>query len=913
MFRTALGHTALALICCLATPLLAAGPRQSAAPPSPVDPAIVRAALAASDDAAREALVARYPEIGTDPTRRAIIAAADERTRSGYLPDAVNAHRTLLLAATRLSDARARRIAILGIGQVAGRGGDLVTAAPALAEALRLSEAAGDMETIISAANGLGIVLRQQGKYDDAIASLQRSLTAAEQTGRRDAVARALNNLGIVAELQGDLRTALAYHMRSLAIKEELKLVADMASSLVNIGSVHYRQRNFQRAIEYWERALVAAEQTGNRNSLLVALSNIGNAHAIEGRYDAARQVLDRALPIAEAASNRNMTAGVHYNIGLVHAREHRLTEAGAAYRRSLEIREASGDTPGATEALVALAELALASGNAAEALSYAQRGAALARRIGLLHELWNAVEFIGNAEQQLGRPDAAIAAYTEAIAVIEQMRQQVAGGAPDLQRYFTNKLGPYYELSALEASRGRMDEALATAERARARVLVDILAAGRPIVTTLSPAERAREQELNRRLAEANDRRDTAQRSSAETVETVARLERELDAARKAREQWQFDTYALHPDLRFGRGEAPLASLTTIAAALPPDTTALVFMAGESNTRLLTLTRGATPTRPAMRVITLPVSRADLTRRVAAFTRRIASRDLGFAPEAAALYTLLLTPVAAELGTSRQLVIVPDGPLWQLPFQALRTPRGRFLIEERPLSYAHSLSALVHLDDRRRARAGRAETLVALGDPAQPANDARLPEAAREVRALAEMYGGASRAFIGADATEARFRDAAHASTVHVATHGELDPSSPMYSFVALGRGEGSETADGDGRLEAWEIANLTLTADLVVLSACETALGADGMGEGIVGLSWALFAAGAATTVVSQWRVDSASTTELMLNFHRARRTAVNRFPARAMQVAARAMLATSRYRHPFYWSGFVVIGAP
>ena len=106
-----------------------------------------------------------------------------------------------------------------------------------------------------------------------------------------------------------------------------------------------------------------------------------------------------------------------------------------------------------------------------------------------------------------------------------------------------------------------------------------------------------------------------------------------------------------------------------------------------------------------------------------------------------------------------------------------------------------------------------------------------------------------------------------------------------------------------------------MSLQADLVVLSACETARGGDGGGEGVIGLSWSLFAAGASTAAVSLWRVDSASTTELMLTFHRSlrRSTGGAMAPAEAMQAAARSLLSTSRYRHPFYWAGFVVIGAP
>jgi CHAT domain-containing protein len=139
------------------------------------------------------------------------------------------------------------------------------------------------------------------------------------------------------------------------------------------------------------------------------------------------------------------------------------------------------------------------------------------------------------------------------------------------------------------------------------------------------------------------------------------------------------------------------------------------------------------------------------------------------------------------------------------------------------------------------------------------------------------------------------------------------MDDTSPLYSHVVLAR-TGSR-AEADGRLEGRELLNMRLKADLVVLSACESARGHAANGEGMLGMSWALFAAGASTAAVSLWKVDSASTTDLMMAFHRGRRQAPNGTAptAQAMRAAQRALLARPEYRHPFYWAGFVVVGVP
>jgi CHAT domain-containing protein len=129
------------------------------------------------------------------------------------------------------------------------------------------------------------------------------------------------------------------------------------------------------------------------------------------------------------------------------------------------------------------------------------------------------------------------------------------------------------------------------------------------------------------------------------------------------------------------------------------------------------------------------------------------------------------------------------------------------------------------------------------------------------------------------------------------------------MYSQVVMAQGDDTKE---DGLLEAWEIMKLNLQADLVVLSGCETGRGRVGAGEGMIGLTWALFVAGCPTTVVTQWKVESKSTTELMVEFHRqlkARPSGVG--AAKALRQSALRQMRSDNYWHPFYWASFVVIG--
>jgi CHAT domain-containing protein len=219
-----------------------------------------------------------------------------------------------------------------------------------------------------------------------------------------------------------------------------------------------------------------------------------------------------------------------------------------------------------------------------------------------------------------------------------------------------------------------------------------------------------------------------------------------------------------------------------------------------------------------------------------------------------------------------------------------------------------------------RRAAPRPAGTLLAFGNPALglPLDAGRvtgaiepLPEAESQARRLAEFYGAGSRAYVGAEALEARWKhEASSYRVLHLATHGVVDDRSPMYSYVLLAPSTGPEGEDG--LVEAREIVNLRLNADLVVLSACETARGRVAPGEGVIGLMWSFFIAGAPATLVSQWKVESASSTQLMVGFHQRWNDGRNGLSkARALQQAAIEMRRTRQWGHPFYWSGYILVG--
>ncbi|HEY0727004.1 MAG TPA: CHAT domain-containing protein, partial [Pyrinomonadaceae bacterium] len=398
-------------------------------------------------------------------------------------------------------------------------------------------------------------------------------------------------------------------------------------------------------------------------------------------------------------------------------------------------------------------------------------------------------------------------------------------------------------------------------------------------------------------------------------------------DKARLNYEAFQNALYAAHPELRTQRGEAPIINAQELAELLPNSSSVLLeFVVTEEQTYLFAITKPAD--KAVVQLYTLPIKRAELEKQIESFRKQLASRDLGFRTSALKLYDLLLKPAHVQLRGKTNVVIAPDSNLWDLPFQALVDTGGRFLIEDAAITYAPSLTVLREMSKRRISQTAprTSPTLLAFGNPvSEQAKTDRvsalrdgsldpLPEAAEEVKALARLYGPSrSKVYVGPDAREDRVKnEAGQAGILHFTTHGTLNNASPMYSYLTLAEGGPND----DGLLEAWELMQLDLKAELAVLSACETARGRIGAGEGVIGFSWAMFIAGVPATVVSQWKVESASTRDLMVSFHR------SLFSPRAPQLskptktdalrqAALKLMRNPETSHPFYWAGFVLVG--
>jgi CHAT domain-containing protein len=452
--------------------------------------------------------------------------------------------------------------------------------------------------------------------------------------------------------------------------------------------------------------------------------------------------------------------------------------------------------------------------------------------------------------------------------------------------------------------------DALAMAERVKGRVLLDALRRGKVEVTkSMTASEKEREKALNARIATLN--RELLRQRPGTPGEAAVRAR--LEETQRQGRQFETELYATHPELRAQRAEFEPLSKPQMLALAPDEQTALVEFA-VLHEAVITFVLTREGSELALRVHENKIEDQSLRAEVEALRKQIVGRDPGYRKAAAKLYARLLGAAEADLQGKKTIVVIPDDVLWRVPFPALITSRGRHLIEEKTIFYANSLAVL--WEETQRARAPRAERLLlAMGNPTAAGEFAALPNAEKEAQALGKLYGHAStRVYVGAEAREDRFKsDASRFRIVHLATHGLLNDANPLYSYVLLSHGTDKE----DGLLEAREILNLDLHADLVILSACQTAEGRISSGEGMIGMSWALQVAGSSAALVTQWSVDSESTTELMTGFHRRLRSRMQpngdlSGKASALRDAAIDLMKSPQFRHPFYWSAFALVGA-
>ncbi|MDR5734121.1 CHAT domain-containing protein [Caballeronia sp. LZ025] len=615
---------------------------------------------------------------------------------------------------------------------------------------------------------------------------------------------------------------------------------------------------DFRESIEAASRALVVAGQTDNANLAALSRRDLAIAYSYAGDLPDAERYAKEAIA-AGAGNPQQVLAPSHKVLGDIAARRGDPAGALGEYQAAL----AAASPPYRPMVLLSITNAQIATGDAAGARATFEQTAGVDDS--LLAPLRKRIE--GNLLLAENKPQAALDAFAASAAK--------GGSDASYDKLWAQEgMGrAYLALGDRRKARDAWLAALDESESIRARFRSDEFKTGL-FSDTQTVFEEA--------IALVVEDGDYAQ---AWTLSEKSRSRALLDVVR--------NRLAANVDETQLNGRA--LSLDDVRAALKPGE-AIVEFHGLTDRMIAWVVRP-----DGIQGFTLPIARKDMALAVNDFRSAIVRGRPRALTYGAKLDALLIAPLGLRPG--ERLIIVPNGALHYMPFQALRNANG-FLIQRHALALAPSASIAVQLV-RRPQRI--ASDLVAFGNP-RIAPEFDLPGAEAEVRAISPLFAKRE-AFLQGDVTRKTFSDNAPAGRiVHVATHAQADTIDPLHSRVLLA--PATQPADGPDPMLAQDIYNLKFdSVALVTLSACETALGRIERGDEIMGFTRAFFYAGASALLVSMWPVADESTALTMRTFYGSLTKGAEAVDA--MRDAQLAVLANSKFAHPFYWAPFDLIG--
>ena len=807
-------------------------------------------------------------------------------------------------------------------------------------QSLALYRALGDREMEGATLGNIGLIHQNLGEYQQALDHYVRALPLNRAAGERRTEAGTLNNIGLAYYSLGEHRRALDYFYQALPVSRAVNHRWQEAITLSNIGMVFDVMGEPRPALDYYNQALRIQREIGERRQEAITLSNIGTIYSDLGERPKALESYNQALPLHRTVGARRQEAYTLNNIGAEYYAMGEREKAFDYYTQALSLSRAVGDRPGEAQALYNLANVERQRGNLVEARA----------------QLAAAIEIVESLRAGVASQDLRASYFSSK------------------QHYYQLDIALLMELHRRNPAQGFDAAALRMSERARARSLIETLAEARADIRQgVDPALLERERGLQQQLNSKEQARMQLL-SRKHTPEQAAAADRELRDLTAQYQELQTRIRTSSPRYAALTEPQPLTLAEIQQQALDADTLLLEYALGEERSYLWAVSRDdiasfELPKRAeieaaARRFYDSLVAYSQPSRDANTSKAQIATTISKTSEAGAALSRILLSPVAARLGAKR-LLIVADGALQYIPFAALPDPAlgnnpqsaGPNPQSHQPLIVEHevvNLPSASSLAVLRRELAGRpvaAKALAIFADPVFSADDPRLQRAQSQTTGAGERSGleqpltrsaresgvagaglriprlpGTSReaAAIVALVPEAERKlalnfDASRAAAtsaelsqyriIHFATHGLLNSQHPELSGVVLSLVD-AQGKPQDGFLRAHEIYNLRLPAELVVLSACQTGLGKEIKGEGLVGLTRGFMYAGTARVMASLWKVDDRATAVLMKNFYQGMVKDGLR-PAAALRAAQVAMWKQKRWQEPYYWAAFALQG--
>jgi CHAT domain-containing protein len=877
--------------------------------------------------------------------------------RAEAYSQAVAAFGEALTISRALGDRLGEAEALLGIGLSQQRLGATADAAAAFNAALEAGRAAEEWSGEARALNALGQVHRLLGEMAIARDRYSQSVEAARRIGDRWTEVGALNSLARVASDTGDPQTALAMHAEAIGSSREFGDRGGEAFALNNIGNIHQTLGDFDEALASYEQALAIRQAIGSAQGASSTMSNIGRVHLARGEPERARPYFEQSLETTRRIGSRDNEGRNLSSLGSVYLELGDPAKAVSALEQATAVCVAVGDRFCQGDARTTMARAKAAIGRGDEARADIRAATTLMVALGDIEGEARARVTAAAIEASLGDLGRARAQAEATVALIETMRIRLA--SPMLRASYLAASRDAYELyvdvlmrsHAVEPDAGYASRALHVSERARARNLLERLAETRENIREgVDPALLERERSISSQINRAGARRALllAGRHTESDRQTV---EQEIDDLVATYRQLEAEIRIRSPRFASLTQPEPLSLEEIQRQVVDRETLLLEYSLGQDRSYLWAVTPGT------LRAYVLP-GRATIekaARRTHALMQ--ASHRPGQAVHmraaAAELSALVLGPAAAELANKR-LVIVPDGALQLVPFAALPRPApgapdSTPLIVRHEIVVLPSASLVPALRSSGDGRLNPDRVVAVFADPVLQRDDARFANRERsteqskdkavlanardlaravsdtgvmrferlrytrdEARAIVGLAGAGSSLFaVDFDANRAAVLkpELSRYRFVHFATHALLNTRHPELSGVVLSLVD-RDGLPQDGFLRLHDIYNLRLSAELVVLSACQTALGRDFRGEGLVGLTRGFMYAGARVVVATLWDVRDEQTSKLMERFYAGMMRDGLR-PAAALRAAQLSMLEDPAGSSPVYWAGFVLQG--
>jgi CHAT domain-containing protein/Tfp pilus assembly protein PilF len=835
-------------------------------------------------------------------------------------------------------------------------------------EALDMRERAAPESLAVAASlNHVSLAARDAGDRARFEQCLRRALAIRQKLAPNAAeTADSLQNLAVFYHEKGDLREAEQYYGESERVYRLALAPGDRRlASVLNSKGILLTSRGDLSAAEDHLLAALELRRKFMPDSLDVANTLKALGELAARRFDTVSA--ERYLTEAESITARRVP-GTAVHAGALASLAEVLRLAGKADEAEIQFRAVNGiaanrnvRTPLAGSGWAGLGRIALSRGDWSAAQKNFEKALSVLDEISpvRLDSAVLAIE-LGRAMEQGGDLDGAAKAYLRGIGITGDLAPASLAHAKGLHAFagFERKKGNLAEATRLLARatesldrtganvggglevrssfrsrshdiyRDYMDRLLQDSnvelafhvlERARARVMIEMLAERDLVLTTDLRPELDQER---RRLAARYDRvymqlRDSAAgRKSQELTDELAKITAEREKLADSIRRSAPAAAALAYPEPFTADE--------VRQNLDPGTVLISYSVGPTNTVVFVVAADGTAKVSAT---VLDIGEERLSRLVSEYRDALLKPDSAASRRSgASLYQKLLHPIETQIRPAKRLLIIPDGPLHELPFVCLKRPDSTYLIEWKPLHV--SISATIYSQLRRRHvnRTATAARLAAFGDPlpwvkgSTTAFDKRpagtrgltlgaLPSSRREVQTIAALSRRGAVVFTGSEASEQRARRA-EAQVMHFAIHAFADPERPLDSALVFSPPMKTGPSDMNGLLQAWElIEQVRWNADLVVLSACQTALGKQVHGEGILGLTRAIHHTGVPSVISTLWKVEDARSADLMIQFHRYLNggLATDEALRRAQLDLIRSELGSA----PAHWAAFVLSG--